>query len=195
RVPVRSRRSRKRRLPRSRRRATQPRMTAGLPASEARSSPQYCVRFRLPRKSSTLGFPFHTRKKSTLKPVTSKTRAASSRCMSNAPDRSGPLQRAFQKVEELGLGKFLLRSVGQSFKGPRTFGYFIIAEDEGIARVELAGALERFAEFLSDGREFDADTGCAKRLGRADCGALGVFAHPSDIHVASSDRCHFGCFL
>ncbi len=52
-MPVRSRRSRKMRLPWSRRRFTQPISTTSCPASAARNSPQRCVRSRLPKKSST----------------------------------------------------------------------------------------------------------------------------------------------
>src|SRR3954447_23923456 len=51
-MPVRSRRSRKMRLPWSRRRLTQPIRTTSLPASAARSCPQVWVRSSVPRKSS-----------------------------------------------------------------------------------------------------------------------------------------------
>ena len=50
-TPSRSRRWMKITPPRSRRRCTQPIRSARLPASEARSSPQVCVRRRSPRKS------------------------------------------------------------------------------------------------------------------------------------------------
>ena len=51
-MPARSRRSMKMSWPRSRRRCTQPIRTTSLSASDARSAPQYCVRFRFPRVSS-----------------------------------------------------------------------------------------------------------------------------------------------
>ena len=50
-MPVRSRRSRKMRLPWSRRRLTQPMRVTVWPALVLRSSPQMCVRWRVPRKS------------------------------------------------------------------------------------------------------------------------------------------------
>ncbi len=53
-TPVRSRRSMKMRLPRSRRRLTHPMSTAFFPASDGARAPHICVRFRSPKKSSKL---------------------------------------------------------------------------------------------------------------------------------------------
>ena len=56
-MPVRSRRSRKMRLPWSRRRLTQPMRVTSLPVLGARRSPHMWVRCRVPRKSSvTIGY-------------------------------------------------------------------------------------------------------------------------------------------
>src|ERR1051325_4087651 len=89
-----------------------------------------------------------------------------------APDRREPrgyrlaVNLLLQKIQQVRFREFLLRSVGQRFQSPRTFGNFIIAEDEGIARAELVGALERFAEFQFGGRQFDSQAGHAESPGR-----------------------------
>src|SRR5215471_15138664 len=101
----------------------------------------------------------------------------------------------FQKIDELGLSEFSLRAVSQSLQGPRPFRYLIIAEEEGVTRVELVCALKGFSEFLLCGRQFHANANGAESFRRTDGSGVSVFAHPSDVHVAPGTDGNLASFL
>src|SRR5882762_646277 len=198
-MPVRSRTSRKSKLPRSRRRATQPITIASRPSSLARSSPQWCVRFRFPRKSSKYSSLQVAQNLVCALGISAPPSSGGRHKLRPVPQKRGskdpPLQGLAQMFQQIRFAVLFLRAVRQRLQRPQAFGYFIIAENQRVLCAEFIRLTEGFAEFLLDRGQLNAEARLAQIFRRADGGGVSSFTHPGDVHVAALLGGHLAALL